>query len=610
MNHEGIRRALRYGSAALILAGVMGLSSLANADDKKNTASKPAPKPPTPAATHSTSTAATHTAAGGGTHTTTSTSTASHGATSTTTGSHGTTTTTAGSHGATTTTTGAGGHNTTTTTTTTGGHGGSTTAAGGHPTGGGNATAMGAHPVGGAHPSAFHNPPARGVNEHVTHSGSAIRTRPNGRISDVHDARRGMDVHHGLGGGRRVSVERADHSRIVAEHGRRGFVERPYNYHGHDFARRSYYYHGHAYERYYHGYGYRGVMLNVYAPAYYYRPGFYGWAYNPWAAPVAFGWGWGGTPWYGRYGYYFQPYPVYPSAAFWLTDYIISQDLQAAYAAHQEAAEADGGGAPAGGQPVMTPEVKQMIADEVRNQLALENQEAQQNTQGQDVDPGSSGIARLLSDGRPHVFVAGGNLDVQDDSGTECVVSDGDALELRQPPPSDATAAKLVVLSSKGRPECQISLTVQVTLADLQEMQNHMRETIDQGLQELQSKQGKDGLPAAPPSAQGQPAQAQYAAVAPPPEPDLGNQIQQQDQQAAQVEKEVSTEAQQDGGSAAVPVAEPAASPASVELGQTTDQVQAAMGAPKRVANLGAKQIYYYDGLKVTFKDGKVSDVQ
>jgi hypothetical protein len=47
----------------------------------------------------------------------------------------------------------------------------------------------------------------------------------------------------------------------------------------------------------------------------------------------------------------------------------------------------------------MTPEVKQTIANGVRNQLALENQEAQQNAPQQDVDPGSSGIARLLSDG-------------------------------------------------------------------------------------------------------------------------------------------------------------------------------------------------------------------
>jgi hypothetical protein len=436
-----------------------------------------------------------------------------------------------------------------------------------------------------------------------------------------------MDVHHGLAGGRRVEREMPGHGRIVSERGRRGYVQRGYAYHGHDFGRRAYFYHGHEYNRYYRGYGYRGLYLNVYAPGFYYGPGFYGWAYNPWAAPIAYGWGWGGAPWYGRYGYYFQPYPVYPSAAFWLTDYIISQDLQAEYAAHQEAQEVDGTPGGAGGQPVLTPEVKAMIAEEVKNQLALENQEATQNASGADVDPGSSGIARLLSDGRPHVFVAGGSLDVTDASGQECTVSDGDALQLRTAPPSDATTANLVVLSSKGNPECQISLTVAVNLTDLQEMQNHMRETIDQGLQDLQSKQGTGGIPAAPPSAQAKPVQAAYAAVAPPPDPSDAAQVQQTDQQGDQAEKDVTTESAAGGGeasnapapsdtsaqvaSADTPAAPPAgAAPASVEMGQTKDQVKAALGAPTRVADLGPKTIYYYNGMKVTFKDGKVSDVQ
>jgi hypothetical protein len=167
------------------------------------------------------------------------------------------------------------------------------------------------------------------------------------------------------------------------------------------------------------------------------------------------------------------------------------------------------------------------------------------------VDPGSSGIARLLSDGRPHVFVAGGNLDVTDASGQECVVSDGDTLQLRTAPPSDATTANLVVLSSKGTPECQMSLTVQVQLTDLQEMQNHMRETIDQGLQDLQSKQGTGGLPAAPPSAQAAPAPAQYAAIAPPPDPNVGAEIAQANQQGSQAQKDVTTEATQDSGAPA-----------------------------------------------------------
>jgi len=462
-----------------------------------------------------------------------------------------------------------------------------------------------------AHPSNFKTNAPRGFNERSTPHGSEVRIRPNGRMSDMHDPHRGLDVHHGLNGNRAISMERADHSRVFAERGRPGFVQHPYNFHGHDFAQRTYFYHGHAYTHLYHGYAYRGVYMNVYAPGFYYRPAFYGWAYNPWAMPITFGWGWGGAAWYGYYGSYFQPYPVYPSAAYWLTDYMISSDLQAAYAAHQEAGEMDGAPSSAGGPPELTPDVKQQIADEVRNQLALENQEATQNTQQQDVDPASSGVARMVSDGRPHVFVVGSALDVVDNSQAECALSDGDVLGLRTPPPVDATIADVVVLSSKGGQECQKQATVSVALADLQEMQNHMRETIDQGLQDLQAKQGTGGLPPLPPSAQSQPAPALYASLAPPPDPNAGTEIQQQAQQADQAETEVT----QDTGvpiSAApanLPTAAPAA-PATVALGQTPGQVQAAMGTPARVANLGSKVVYYYNGMKVTFNNGKVSDVQ
>jgi uncharacterized Zn-finger protein len=357
-----------------------------------------------------------------------------------------------------------------------------------------------------------------------------------------------MDVHHSLNGNRRIAVERHDGSRMVAERGRRGFVERPYSFHGHDFDRRAYYYHGHEYNRFYRGYGYRGVNLHIYAPGVYYGRGFYGWAYNPWRAPIRYGWGWGGSPWFVRYHGFFQPYPEYPSAAFWLTDYLIAQDLQSAYAAHQEAGEVDGAPASASGPPSMTPEVKQQIADEVKNQLALENAEAQQAAQHQDVDPGSSGIARQLADvanGHPHVFVAGGALDVVDSNGQECSISDGDAMLLQNPPAPDATAVELVVLASKGGQECPKSATITVQLPDLQEMQNHMREMIDQGLQELQSKQGKSGLPEAPPSAQTPPVQSDFAAIAPPADPSDANDLQQQVQQADQAEKDVSSEAVQ-----------------------------------------------------------------
>ena len=494
-----------------------------------------------------------------------------------------------------------------TTTTTTGGSrtttppGRTTTSVGSRTPG---ATGMGSHPPG-TSPMAHTTRPPAGSHEMHTANGSTVRTRANGQRSDIHDTRRGMDIHHGLNGERRVSVERADHSRVYAERGGRGYVQHPYMYHGHEFGHRTYYDHGRYYDRYYHRYPYRGVFVDVYAPTRYWGVGFYGWAYNPWAVPAVYAWGWGPAPWYGYYGFYFAPYPSYPSAAFWLTDYLIAQSLQDAYA-EQAAANQAAMQQAAAQQVILTPEVKAMVAGEVKSELALENAEAQQNAQNQDIDPASSGIARLLSDNQPHVFVAGASLDLVDTAGTECALSQGDVIEVAAPPPPDATAANAVILASKGGNECQKSDTVAVGFSDLQDMQNHLRETIDQGLGDLQAKQGQGGLPQAPASAQAPPAQAAFAAGAPPPDTSAGAEINQQTQAADQAEQEVASAAP-----APAPGA-PAPPPATVtvSLGQTIDEVTANIGPPARIIDLGAKKIYVYQDMKIVFQDGKVSDVQ
>jgi hypothetical protein len=284
-----------------------------------------------------------------------------------------------------------------------------------------------------------------------------------------------MDVHHGLNGSRQIVAERPDHSRVMAERGRPGYIDRHYDFHGHDYARRAYFYHGRPYDRFYRGYEYHGVSIEVYTPSYYYGPSFYGWAYNPWYAPVTYRWGWSANPWYGYYGYYFAPYPTYASPADWLTDYVISQNLAAEYAAQQEAnTEALAAPQPSG-QPILTPEIKQQIADEVRAQIALENAEAQQNAQGQEMSPDSSSVNRMFLDGKPHVFVANAELDVVDAGGNECALSDGDVLRLSAPPAANVTTASLTVVSSKGGKECPVPSTGNVGVADLQEMQNAMR---------------------------------------------------------------------------------------------------------------------------------------
>jgi hypothetical protein len=67
---------------------------------------------------------------------------------------------------------------------------------------------------------------------------------------------------------------------------------------------------------------------------------------------------------------------------------------------------------------------------------------------------------------------------------------------------------------------------------------------------------------------------------------------------------------QQQQGGQQQPAQQEQAEPQTIQLGMTTDQVQAALGKPEKIFNVGAKQIYVYKDVKVTFLNGKVSDVQ
>ena len=55
---------------------------------------------------------------------------------------------------------------------------------------------------------------------------------------------------------------------------------------------------------------------------------------------------------------------------------------------------------------------------------------------------------------------------------------------------------------------------------------------------------------------------------------------------------------------------QPQAPPQSIEKGMTIDQVVASWGQPQRIVKVETKQIYFYQDAKVTFVNGKVSDVQ
>jgi hypothetical protein len=377
-----------------------------------------------------------------------------------------------------------------------------------------------------------------------------------------------MHIEHGVRGGRTVVSERNGARIVTRGHG--GYVQRAYvTRGGHAYYSRTYYAGGRYHVGLYRGYGWGGHMYYGYYPGVWYHPGFYGWGWHPWGAPIAWGigaWGWGGAPWWGFYGGWWNPYPVYAAPYFWLTDYLLASSLQAAYAARQEAngdamaadaaaSAGDGGGggdaAPvATGQVTLTPEVKQAIAEEVKAQLAAQQQQASQDTGGSQASaaPAAPAAPAPTSDQPPpaldpaqRTFVVDSDVTVVA-NGQECGLTSGDVItRLTDTPDADQTVNASVSATKKG--DCASGQTVAVKVDDLQEMYNHFQENITNGMGEMAKKQGTGGMPAAPDTG------TQAGAVQPPP-PDtsVAKTLQDQQQQADQTESQVKQEAASGGG--------------------------------------------------------------
>jgi hypothetical protein len=395
--------------------------------------------------------------------------------------------------------------------------------------------------------------------------GGTASIRPNGQIRSIN--RNGMHIEHGLNGSRRIESMH-NGARVVTTGRGSGYVQRPYvTRGGRAYVSRTVVINHVAYARVYRSYSYHGYCCYYgYHPAFYYHPGFYGWAYNPWPAPVYWGWGWGGAPWYGFYGGYFAPYPSYPSAAFWLTDYLIAANLQAAYAAQAAANAAAANGAAAGAAPgggdqqadnsggsdqpaasggavVLTPEVKAAIAEEVKAQIAAQQAAAAQPAAAGGQSGGGSAAPQQASEEVPpaldparRTFVVDTDLAVSAD-GQECELTGGDVITRITDTPDDDKKVTVSVASSK-KSDCAPGKQVAVSVDDLQEMHNHFQEQLDNGMKEMAAKQGTGGLPKAPDT-------GTTASDVPPPPPDASAAKTLDDQQTAadQTEAQVSKEA-------------------------------------------------------------------
>jgi hypothetical protein len=367
----------------------------------------------------------------------------------------------------------------------------------------------------------------------------------NGHLATLHSP--AINIAHGQSGQRTIITNRPDHTRLVSTGAHSGYLQRPVDYHGRQYDQRIYVHDGRSFARAYTRFHYHGRDFDNYLPRCYYDPLFYGWAYYPWGDIVSYSWGWDGSPWFNFYAGYFSPWDTYPSAAYWLTDYFLGQTLADGYQGSDQAdsgpqdSEYAGDDAPppddepyAPADTPITPEIKQIIAEEVQQQLAYENAAAAKP----DDAPPLDGLPQVLT--LNHLFIVNLGIDVTTADGQQCGLSTGDVIKLMAVPPPDSVTADLLVVSSR-KGDCPAGITVSVPLGDLQEMQNNFRAQLDSGLQALRDQQGKGGLPGAP-----------MSAIAPPPrpvdEPPAGNinvqaQLDAQQQQANQAESTVTQSA-------------------------------------------------------------------
>jgi hypothetical protein len=355
--------------------------------------------------------------------------------------------------------------------------------------------------------------PARGSATTMNlRSGGTAQLRTNGQFRSID--RGGAHIAYGARGGRTVVAEH-NGARVVTTGAHQGYVQHPYlNRNGHTYVQRTYVVNNVTHTVAYRSYSFRGAHYYGYAPAYYYRPAYYRWAYTPWRSPVYYSWGWTAAayPWYGYYGAYFTPYPVYPSAAYWLTDYLVAADLQAAYAARMQPTPTQFNGDTGAAQPYdsqsavdqqpapLGSDVKQAISMEVAAQLAekqrsAEQSESQRNTTVGTLQPDPDEPPPALGPGY-RTFVVDSSLDVVSVD-QECTLTPGDVITRVTDTPDQNQKVVAKIWSSK-KSDCSAGRQITVAVEDLQEMQNHLNEQLDSGLQALANRQGTGGIPRAP----------------------------------------------------------------------------------------------------------------
>jgi len=277
----------------------------------------------------------------------------------------------------------------------------------------------------------------------------------------------------------------------------------------------------HSFNRFGRTFTYQSVV-----PAVTFAPAYYAWAVQPWATPVGYRWGWQREAWYAAYGDYFTPYPSYTSLDLWVTDYVVSQNMRAAYqdwhaetypdtdatpdgsatpadaAASPSSSGADAGSGdpsssdssdasqtppPEAAPPPMTPEVK----DELNAQIKLQLRERQkQTTEVSDSGPNALKPGHKL-------FRVNAPLDVPSDTpGAVCSLTPNDYIERTGDMDNNGTVPVEVKLSAIS--DCGTGLVTRVAENDLEAMDSEQQDQLTQAMLVASKNMGPKGLPKAP----------------------------------------------------------------------------------------------------------------
>jgi hypothetical protein len=320
-------------------------------------------------------------------------------------------------------------------------------------------------------------------------------------------------------------------SGVVERSLKSGYVKRTYVEGGHAVYARIY--QQHTFQRFGRTFTYLSIV-----PSITFSPVYYTWAMQSWSAPIRYRWGWRGESWYAAYGDNFAPYPAYTSLDLWLTDYLIAQNMRAAYQSSQTdapdvsgsdareqpasapppptadetpsgappssatAPENAGGGERAGAssdsQPNLPPledqpppissDIKAELDAQIKRQLREHQQET--SASASDDTPSALKTGHTLFRVSAPLSVPSGQ------AGGTCTLEANDYIERTGDMDRNGTVPVQVKLS--GVAHCGIGLATRVSENDLEAMDSEQQEQLTHALLAASKSMGSNGLPKAP----------------------------------------------------------------------------------------------------------------